>query len=411
MRLSEFIHHHRTKIVQEWVRFARTLRPWSEGMSDKALRDHAEALLAAVVIDMESPQTSSQKSEKSKGHVPGGTLSSVGQKHATDRLETGFKLDQLVSEYRALRASVVGLWAEAHGDKQGELTRFNEAIDESLAEAAVRYSDLMNHTREQFLAILGHDLRNPLAAITVGATLLTKAETIDDRQARVATRILNSAVRMTRMIGYLLDLARTRLGSSIPLTRTRTDLAPVCEQVIAELGIVYPDCQLRFESTGDLVGEWDGDRLTQVISNLVANALQHGEDPVDLVARGQGDEVVVQVHNGGPPMSEIALKRAFEPMVRRATQSGNKNASGLGLGLYIAREVLAAHGGTIGVISTEAEGTTFTVRIPRRPSGTRADGSPRKKARKGEQQPAAERFRSQDRRSGDRRRSSPRRPS
>lgn len=367
MRLTEFIEQHREKIIREWVEFARTLHPWSEGKSEKALRDHAEELLTAVVSDIKSPQSRSQQSEKSKGRAAGGPLTSVGHKHATDRLETGFKLDQLVSEYRALRASVVRLWAEEHGDKQGELTRFNEAIDETLAEAAIRYSEIMNHTREQFLAILGHDLRNPLAAITAGATILTKSESLDDKQARVASRIVNSAGRMTRMVGYLLDLARTRLGASIPISPKRMDLTPVCQQVIAELEAVHPDRQLRFESKGDLSGEWDGDRLTQVISNLVANALQYGESPVSVVARAHGDEVVLQVHNDGQPISESALRNIFEPMVRQPTQNGDKNATGLGLGLYIAREVVTAHDGTIGVTSTEKEGTTFTVQIPRRP--------------------------------------------
>ncbi len=365
MRLTDFIAHHHKKIINEWVEFARTLRPWSEGMSDKDLRDHAEELLTAIVSDMGSSQSRSQQSEKSKGRTVGGSLTAIGRKHACERLETGFKLDQLVSEYRALRASIVRLWAEAHGDKQGELTRFNEAIDETLAEAAVRYSDIMNHTREQFLAILGHDLRNPLSAIVMGATLMTKSESIDDKQARAATRILNSATRMTRMVSYLLDLARTRLGSSIPIAPTRVDLTTVCEQVIAELEVVYPDSQLRFESKGDLSGEWDGDRLTQVISNLVANALQHGQPPVTVVAKEHGDQVVLQVHNQGPHIAATALKHIFEPLVRQPHQTGDRNTSGLGLGLYIAREVIAAHGGTIEVTSTEKAGTTFTVQLPR----------------------------------------------
>lgn len=147
-QLTDFIQQHHKQIIGEWVEFARQLHPWSTGMSDKALTDHAEELLKAVVADMRSPQTTLQKSEKSKGHATAGALTSVGHKHASDRLETGFKLHQLVSEYRALRASVVRLWSEAHGDKHRQLTRFNEAIDETLAEAAVRYSDLLNHDLE-----------------------------------------------------------------------------------------------------------------------------------------------------------------------------------------------------------------------------------------------------------------------
>src|SRR5471030_2160371 len=367
VHLAEFIHEHRKKIIKEWVSFARALHPWSDGMSDRALEDHADELLDAIVRDMELPQTSSQQAEKSKGHAAAGGLTKVGQKHASDRLESGFKLDQLVSEYRALRASVVRMWAEAHGDKQGELTRFNEAIDETLAESAVRYSELMNRTREQFLAILGHDLRNPLGAIAMGATLLTKSESIDDKQARVATRILNSAGRMTRMVNSLLDLARTRLGGSIPIVPRPMNLALVCQQVIAELEVIHPDRQLLLESTGDLSGDWDSDRLTQVISNLVANALQYSDGAVSVVAQEHGDGVILQTHNQGAPIPGAALKSIFEPMVRLPEQNGDKNATGLGLGLYIAHEVVAAHGGTIRVTSIEKEGTTFTVQLPRHP--------------------------------------------
>src|SRR5688572_29094153 len=175
MRLSEFIEQHREKIIEEWVAFARTLLPWSKGMSDKGLRDHAEELLTAVITDMESPQSSHEQAEKSKGRAAEGALGTVGHKHATERLKTGFKLDQLVAEYRALRASVTRLWEQSHGEEDGELTRFNEAIDETLAEAAVWYADEMGRTREQFLAILGHDLRNPLGAIIMGASSLTRS--------------------------------------------------------------------------------------------------------------------------------------------------------------------------------------------------------------------------------------------
>ncbi|GAC1456581.1 MAG: HAMP domain-containing sensor histidine kinase [Gemmatimonadaceae bacterium] len=366
-RLSVFIHQHRKKIVDEWVEFARTLKPWAKGLSRKDLQDHAEELLDAIVSDMKSSQTSHQQSEKSKGRDRGGTLSRVGKKHAIDRLEGGLKLDQLVSEYRALRASVLRLWEETKSDKNGGMTRFNEAIDETLAESAVWYTEQMSQTREHFLDILGHDLRDPLNSIIVGATILTKSESIDVKQVGVATRILNSAGRLNRMVNDLLDLTRTRLGVGIPVMPKPTNLIPMCQQAVAELEAIYPDCQLRFEARGDLHGEWDSDRLTQVVSNLVANAMQYGCDdgPVSVVAQAHGDEVVLRVHNEGPPISEAAMKKIFEPMVRQPTPNGDKHTTGLGLGLYIAREIVTAHGGTIAVASAE-EGTTFTVQIPRR---------------------------------------------
>ena len=373
MRLAEFIQTHHAKIIQEWVEFARTIHPWSDDKADRELQDHAEELLTAIVADMEKLQSEAQQADKSKGLASRGALVSIGQEHAAERLESGFKLDQLVSEYRALRASIVRLWEAEHGDPQGELTRFNESIDETLAEAAARYADLLNHTREQFLAILGHDLRNPLAAVVLGATLLANAETIDDKHARVATRILNSASRMSRMVNDLLDLARTRLGSSIPIHLASMDLSAVCRQVIAELEVAHPDQELRLESKGDVSGDWDSDRLTQVVSNLVANALQHGGSPVSLLARDEGEQVWLQVHNDGPPIPETALGTIFEPKARRSSE-GDRNASGLGLGLYIAREVVSAHGGTIEAASTAKEGTTFSIKLPRhQPAKKRPD--------------------------------------
>ena len=366
--LSEFILKRRKAIIEEWVEFARTIQPWAKDLSAKELQDHAAELLDAIVVDMRSPQSGREQAEKSKGRDKGGALGGVGKKHAIDRLQSGLKLDQLVSEYRALRASVLRLWAETGGDKKREITRFNEAIDESLSESARWYSEQMARTRDQFLDILGHDLRNPLNSIIVGATLLTKSDSLDVRSVGVATRIVNSAGRMNRMVNDLLDLTRTRLGTGIPVTPQPMDLVPVCHQIIAELESIYPDHRLHFESKGDLRGQWDSDRLTQVLSNLVANALQHGRDEgvVSLMVESRGEHIVLRVHNEGPPISDDAMVRIFDPMVRHPIAEGATHTTGLGLGLHIAREIVTAHGGTIAVASSEKEGTTFTVLLPRR---------------------------------------------
>lgn len=375
MRLTTFIEENHARIIEEWVGFARTLLPWAKGASERVLRDHADELLSALVSDMRAPQSGAEQTEKSQGMAAEGALARVGHKHASQRLNSGFNLDQLVSEYRALRASVLRLWMEAQGDKQSDVTRFNEAMDESLTEATIRYSEILDHTREQFLAILGHDLRNPLGAIVMGSTLLTKTDSLEDRDVRVAARILNSANRMSRMVSDLLDLTRSRLGTGIPITPRPTDLAAVCEQAVAELEALHPGCQLRLESKGDLHGEWDSDRLSQVVSNLVANAVQYGGEngAVSVAALGDGEGVELRVHNDGPPIPASALKRIFEPMVRQSNQPDGRNTTGMGLGLYIAREIATSHGGTIGVTSTQEEGTTFTVLLPRRPPSAQAD--------------------------------------
>jgi len=217
--------------------------------------------------------------------------------------------------------------------------------------------------RERFLGILRHDLRNPLGATMMGATLLKGSPGEDP--VEIATAILNGGLRMSRMVSDLLDLTRTRLGSGIPVSLKRMDLTSVCDQVLAELRPTHPRFELIFTAEGDLSGEWDGDRIAQVISNLVRNAIQHGGDgsPITVAAVGKGDEVVLEVHNGGPHMAKRLLTTIFEPMMRHA---GDEHTNpGLGLGLYIASQVATAHGGTIKVTSTSEEGTTFTVHLPR----------------------------------------------
>lgn len=250
------------------------------------MRDHAEEILTAVVRDMETTQSDHQQSEKSKGNAKEGGLSRIGQIHAIDRLESGLNVDQLVAEYRALRSSVLRLWEQKQGESHEELTRFNEAIDEILGKSAARYSETVDATREQFLGILSHDLRNPIGAISMAANLL--ADSTDAETLEIATLISISSDRMDRMVNDLLDLTRTRLGTGIPVTTKPMELNSVCGHVIAELQAIHPDCRIRFESEGDPAGEWDSDRLSQVVSNLVANAIQYGTpgQPVGVVVGG-----------------------------------------------------------------------------------------------------------------------------
>ena len=365
MDLAEFIEGERATIVAEWEAFARSLLPAAGGMSRVALRDHANEILSAIVFDMRSRQSAVEQSEKSMGRGEAQQLGEIGKLHATLRIEYGFKLGQMVAEYRALRASVLRLW-EKHGPDARGVTRFNESIDEALTEAVNSFTLTTEHFRDQTLGILGHDLRNPLSAIVMGSTLLMKTTHLDAKSARAATHMFNSAKRMDRMIGDLLDLTRTRFGDVIPVMIAPIDLEPVCRQVLAELEGSQAPAALSFTAKGDLRGEWDSDRLAQVLSNLVRNAIQHGGTAqVSLVAEGTDDFVELRVHNMGPPIPPRILSKIFEPMIRHV---GDHRANpGLGLGLYIAAQVVLAHGGVLGVTSNEASGTTFTAKLPRRP--------------------------------------------
>ncbi len=219
---------------------------------------------------------------------------------------------------------------------------------------------------ETLMAVLAHDLRNPLGAILAGAVLL-QTTCLEDASARNAARIANSAQRMARLIDQLLDMARARRGARVPVRAGPTDLRSLCERAIQEVEDATGRQVSGVVVEGDPSGQWDADRVMQVIANLVANAVHHGDprEPVTLAVDGTRDDVVrVSIHNGGVvPPEDVA--RLFEPFRAGPGGRGRRGSSGLGLGLYIARLMTEAHGGHIDVRSSAAEGTTFEVRLPR----------------------------------------------
>jgi signal transduction histidine kinase len=240
--------------------------------------------------------------------------------------------------------------------------RFNEAIDEAMTESMDRFAVQTDQFRDQFVGVLSHDLRTPLGAILAGAALLAAPEDNPERRGRVVTRIMSSAQRMGRMVADLLDLTRARLGGPIPLNRRPADLQRVCEDAMVEIRSAHPDTVFRFRASGDLRGEWDADRLAQVVSNLVGNAIQHGSGtPITVTGQDHGDSVTLAVHNGGPPIPQEVLPYVFEPLIRGRREEGASHS--VGLGLFIARAIVSAHGGDIQVSSSADGGTTFTVEL------------------------------------------------
>ena len=381
--LAEFIDEHRAAIVAEWQKFAQTLTPAASELGGASLRDHADEILNAIVLDMRSAQTEDEEAGKSKGRGKAKRMERVGRLHAALRLESGFQLDQIVSEYRALRASVLRLWAGENPDPHG-VNRFNEAVDEAIIEAVDQFMKTTGHYREESLGILGHDLRNPLNGIVMGSTLLVNSKELSDASIKVASRVLNSAHRMNRMIDDLLDLTRTRLGSQIPVVRKPIDLGPLCRQVLGEFEGLRPAGDLKFVAVGDLHGEWDADRISQVVSNLVRNAVEHGarSAPITLAAEGDGDEVCLSVHNVGSPIPESALPRNLQPLIRHAAD-GRANR-GLGLGLYIAdqnrrrpRRPDSSHLEPGGRHDVHGAIAAPRARASRRKDGARRSGEPR----------------------------------
>jgi hypothetical protein len=363
MSLRAFIRDHHERIISEFARFARTLMPPGAAMTETELRDHAKEILTAVVRDLGTLQTDEEQSLKSQGRGSANIMEASGRLHADDRIQHGFTFRSVLAEFRALRATVLRLYENSGETDLTDVRRFNEAIDEAMTESMDRFAHQTDRFRDQFIGVIGHDLRTPLGAITSGAALLAIPEDNPERRLRVTPRIINSAQRMDRMIADLLDFANARLGGSLPLKRQLTNLQPVCEEAIMEVRAAHPDAALQSDISGDLRGQWDPDRLAQVVSNLLVNAIQHGGGTaVNFTVRPQGDDVTLAVHNGGPPIPQHTLPFVFEPLTRGGAEGQSHS---IGLGLFIARAIVTAHGGDIQVSSSTDAGTTFTVRLPK----------------------------------------------
>lgn len=236
-------------------------------------------------------------------------------------------------------------------------------VDGSILGAVAINSDISDRIaaereRELFLGTLGHDLRGPLQSISMGLDLLQ--ETSDEQSLAPLQRMKRSLQRMSTLITQIMEFARSRAGK-MTLDVQPMELCTLIQELVAELSISHPDREFQCDLDRPVQGQWDRDRLSQVIHNLVNNALAHGskDEPVKIACSSKVDEICLVVHNHGPPIPEEIRASLFEPFRRGAF------GTGLGLGLYISCEIVRAHGGTIDVESTSETGTKFAVKLPR----------------------------------------------
>ena len=368
MRISEFIANNAEPIISEWEDFARTC-PASPGMDRRELRNNIGGLLRFIVEDLERPRTEDGQTLKTQ---QGGPARGSAESHADQRFARGFDTLEMISEFRALRASIIKLWLRQAGAvtmaELRDLVHFNEAIDELLTGSLARYMEKERHARSLFLGTLIHDIRNPLNTILQSAQLLEMFVGEDERKGRLFTQIQRSAMRIGELVAQLIDTVRVRLGKPLPLSRTPMDIAETAALAVEELQSVNPKRKILLSAPGQIVGEWDGVRIGQIISNLVANALRHGrvDSPVTVSVTGNPDEAIISVHNEGRPISPDNLATIFDPLTRGlAKAQEDPDRMSLGLGLFITRQIVLAHGGSIGVESSAGKGTTFTARLPR----------------------------------------------
>ena len=374
MRLADFIEGNTETILAEWVAFAETCGPLAEKMDTVALRDHASAMLQSIVIDLRTPQSAREQTDKSRGLATPAldAAETAAEVHGAGRAESGFTVGEMVSEYRALRASVIRLWTKASGTLTGadleDLMRFNEAIDQSLAESISRYTEDVDRSKDMFVAILGHDLRSPLGAILTASRFMLDDGELPEPSQSLTASIARSAARMNAMVGDLLDFTRSRLGSGVPIARAPMDLAKEAANAVDEARAAHPERVFKLNVSGDLRGSWDSARIGQVLANLLGNAVQHGarDSTISVTARGESADVVVQVHNRGPEIPAQHLPGLFSPFKRiQADGTAGDAWSSLGLGLHIVERIVTAHGGSMDVKSSVEGGTFFTVRLPR----------------------------------------------
>ena len=374
MKLSRFIITHMDEILLEWETFARSLSLRGLSMPVAELQDHARQMLKDIAAGMETTESKQEKKEKSIGEAaPVGRAETAASIHGSLRQTSGFSMPELTAEFRAMRASVLRLWmhktTRASKSMTEEILRFNEAIDQALQDSAIQFSEQSNRTRDTFLAILGHDLRSPLATMTMAGSLLLRPTMDQANSNQIGARVARSAATMTTMVNDLLEYARSQLGGSIPIRPVLADMNEICRTAMEDASASHPDCEFQLEVGGESIGDYDAARLTQVFSNLLSNAAQYkgAGHPVTISAFGDQEATTVQVKNFGPKIPQAALAAIFDPLVQLSVSGDQKGpaSTSLGLGLFIAREISVSLGGTIDVESSAAAGTIFTVRLPR----------------------------------------------
>jgi K+-sensing histidine kinase KdpD/ActR/RegA family two-component response regulator len=301
-----------------------------------------------------------------------------------ERQEAGrrFPIHSLVGVPLRMQGRVVGVLTLCRFGPDRPFTRDDLGLLEELAaKAAVAIENARLFTEQrraqeelrrrtefeqQLVGIVSHDLRNPLAAISMSAGLMEKKGELSEAQRRMVTRINQATERAARMIRDLLDFTKARLGGGIALHPQPTDLKDVVQQVVDEVLVAHSGRHVELDVEPELKGEWDPDRIAQVLTNLLSNALTYSPAgaPVRVAARLDGDSALLTVFNGGAFIPTELLPRLFEPMTRGTLKEGQSSRS-IGLGLYIVRDIVRGHGGSVEVMSSAEDGTTFTVRLPR----------------------------------------------
>ena len=372
MRLSEFIRQCSDEILGHSVRFARSLEPLANARVDvDVLRNHLPMILRAIASDLEQPQTRTEAITKSEGAATAGIGESAAQTHGQLRAESGLSVAQLVAEYRVLRAVVIRLWTDREtalpAQSFSDLIRFNEAIDQAIAESVDFHSAEVERWRNTLLAMISHDLRGPVQAISMTLITLSTAIAGDSPLAPVSDRMTRSVQRLGALLDTLLDYNRAQLGAGMKIVRSHVDLKESCRSELEMIRTGLPtNVQIDFFSEGSSAGVFDASRVREALANLVSNAVQYRTPgtPVQVFLTGESDAVQLSVVNEGPDIEPAMLQKFFQPLRHREHSSHGAMRSNLGIGLFIVREIARAHGGDA-IAHTRGGKVVFSMRLPR----------------------------------------------
>jgi signal transduction histidine kinase len=359
MSISDFLRAHQNVVIADWEGLVRPPLASHRVLDRASLRDHITDVLSFIVEHLDGDADAAETTPGSgRARVP-----------INQRFAMGFDTLEILSEYCLLRDSIVRRWSRENGpgsEKVHELCRFNRLMDDVLRESLAFHTERSNRARNLFLGTLVHDLKNPLNAILQSVQLLQYLDDMTEKQDMLVSQIDQSALRINDLATKLIDATRIRLGKGLGIERAPMDFGAATHDMVREVLAAHPGRKIQIETTGDLRGEWDGLRVREVISNLVGNAVQHGSSgrPIEVAVAGIPGEITLSVHNDGPPIPADVLPHIFDPLTRGG-DGGRKERSNLGLGLYIAREIVSAHGGRIEAMSAVDKGTTFTAHFPR----------------------------------------------
>lgn len=376
MRVIDILRQRESDIVDEAARFAQSLAPFADEAVDSAvLRDHLPSVLRAMVRDLERPQTREEEIAKSEGRAPTSTAETAAEIHGRMRAESGLSVGQVVAEYRVLRSVVSRMWSDSavhDSDSRNDMIRFNEAIDQAIAESVSFHSAEIRRWRYALLAVIAHDLRGPLQSMAMISEFLGERLRNTEHAPHI-DRLASAAERLRILLDSLLDYSTTKFGRPMRLNLAQANLAAALEAELDLVRSAHPEVPFILQCDGDLYGLFDENRVREAFSNLLSNAVQYSEPrtPVRIVATNVQGQIRLEVRNRGEPIPAEAVHSIFEPLRRADAMRRAGTRHNLGIGLFIVREVARAHGGRVGATYDDGE-VVFWLSLSKKtePAGT-----------------------------------------